>query len=137
MTGLGPGWMYDGGTWSHGAAFNDFLRPVSFAGQLVYASGGELWSSADGVSRKRLDFLLLETPQPYQFVIEPLPIYQATEGHLVAVDRGGVARETTDLVTWRCLGKAPADVRSIGSLDGVVYFGGVAGRVYGYAQPSW
>jgi hypothetical protein len=51
-------------------------------------------------------------------------------------DKGSVVA-TTDLVTWTCLGRAPPDVRSIGSLDGTLYFGGTAGRVYGFPSPSW
>ena len=34
-------------------------------------------------------------------------------------------------------GQAPADASSIGSLDGVVYFGSVNSGVYGFPGPSW
>ena len=44
---------------------------------------------------------------------------------------------TTDLGTWSCIGKAPADATSIGSLDGVVYFGSVNSAVYGFPTKSW
>jgi hypothetical protein len=42
-----------------------------------------------------------------------------------------------DLATWSCIGKAPPDAASIGSLDGVVYFGGIESRVYGFEHASW
>jgi hypothetical protein len=58
-----------------------------------------------------------------------MPIFQQTEGHLVAINEGGSVMSTTDLETWTCEGKAPADVRSIGSLDGTIYFGGAGGRI--------
>jgi hypothetical protein len=44
---------------------------------------------------------------------------------------------TTDLKSWTCIGQAPADASSIGSLDGVVYFGSVNSGVYGFPAPSW
>lgn len=44
---------------------------------------------------------------------------------------------TTDLETWTCIGQAPEDAASIGSLDGTVYFGGIEGQVFGFTEPSW
>jgi hypothetical protein len=60
-----------------------------------------------------------------------------TEGRLLVVDVKGETLMTTDLVTWHCVGQAPPDVRSVGSLNGKIIFGGAAGRVYGFAAPSW
>jgi hypothetical protein len=69
--------------------------------------------------------------------MEPLALFQVTEGRLLAVHYGGDVVMTTDLVSWTCIGKAPADATSIGSLNGVVYFGSVNSGVYGFPAPSW
>jgi hypothetical protein len=44
---------------------------------------------------------------------------------------------TSDRASWTCVGMAPPDATSIGSLDGVVYFGGIEGRIYGFEHASW
>jgi hypothetical protein len=44
-----------------------------------------------------------------------------TQGHLIAIDERGAVMATTDLATWTCIGQAPPDTRSIGSLGGTVY----------------
>jgi hypothetical protein len=64
-------------------------------------------------------------------------IFESTEGHLLAVDERGDVLESTDLVSFRCIFEAQADVRSVASLGGTVYFGGANGHAYAYAQPSW
>ncbi len=136
VTGLGGAWAYDGGEWANGVPLNDFFRPVTFADRLVFAAAGDLYAS-DGVTRKRLDIRLFENPALWQFVLEPIPTFQSTEQHLVAIDVARNVLATDDLTHWSCIGKAPADVRSIGSLDGVVYFGGAGGRVYALPARSW
>jgi hypothetical protein len=120
-----------------------FLRPVAFDGKLVFADrslgrgpGGQLFAF-DGTTVTDLAFSLFVSQGRYQGTQQSLSLFQVTEGHLLAVNEAGNVMMTDDLSTWTCIGKAPADAASIGSLDGVVYFGGVEGRIYGFEQPSW
>jgi hypothetical protein len=113
-----------------------FLRPVTFAGRIVFADLGQLFAF-DGAKLTNLAFPLFVSQGRYQGSPQSLSLFQATEGHLLAVNEGGDVMMTTDLSTWSCIGKAPADAASIGSLDGVVYFGGIESRVYSFEQPSW
>jgi hypothetical protein len=133
----GLGWEFDGQNWFHSAVnLGEFTRPTAFAGKIVSSTLGELWAF-DGARMKNLGIVLWDTPGLYQLTLSPLALFQQTEGHLVAVNAEGAVLSTTDLITWTCIGKAPSDVRSLGSLDGTIYFGGTAGRLYGYASPSW
>jgi hypothetical protein len=113
-----------------------FLRPVTLGGNLVFADLGQLFAF-DGAKLTNLAFPLFVSQGRYQGSEQSLSLFQATEGHLIAVNEGGDVMMTTDLTSWSCIGKAPADAASIGSLDGVVYFGGIEGRVYSFDQPSW
>ena len=113
-----------------------FLRPVAFAGKLVFADLGQLFAF-DGTTLTNLAFPLFVSQGRYQGSQQSLSLFQATEGHLLAVREGGDVMETSDLATWTCIGQAPADATSIGSLDGTVYFGGLEGHIYGFDQPSW
>jgi hypothetical protein len=113
-----------------------FLRPVAFAGQLVFADLGQLFAF-DGTKLTNLAFGLFASQGRYQGSPQSLSLFQATEGHLLAVNRGGDVMMTSDLASWTCIGKAPADATSIGSLDGVVYFGGIEGRIYGFEHAAW
>jgi hypothetical protein len=113
-----------------------FLRPVAFAGKLVFADLGQLFAF-DGTKLTNLGFPLFMSKGRYQGSPQSLSLFQATEGRLLAVNEGGDVMMTSDLATWTCIGKAPADAASIGSLDGVVYFGGIEGRVYGFKHASW
>jgi len=129
-------YKFDGG-WDFEEDFGEFLRPQAFAGQLVFADLGQLFSF-DGATRHNLDFRLFESKSHYQALDdEPLYPFQVTEGHLVAVAYGGQVMMTTDLSTWTCVGQAPADATSITSLDGTIYFGGIEGEVFGFPAPSW
>jgi hypothetical protein len=113
-----------------------FLRPVAIAGRIVFADLGQLFAF-DGTTLTNLEFRLFESQGRYQGSPQSLSLFQATEGHLLAVNKQGHVMMTDDLETWRCIGQAPDDAASIGSLDGVVYFGGIEGRVYSFEQPSW
>jgi len=129
-------YTFDGQKWSGGEAFGEFLMPAVFAGHLVFADLGQLFAF-DGTRRSNLDFRFFESQGRYQGSKEPLAMFQVTEGRLLAVDHRGDVMMTTDLSTWTCIGKAPADATSISSLDGIVYFGAVEGRVYGFENASW
>jgi hypothetical protein len=113
-----------------------FQRPVAFAGHLVFADLGQLFA-ADATTLTNLEFRLFESRGRYQGSFQSLSLFQATEDHLVAVNKQGNVMMTNDLQTWSCIGQAPDDATSIGSLDGVIYFGGLEGRVYSFEQPSW
>jgi len=119
-----------------------FLRPVAFAGKLVFAdlplaqAAAQLYAF-DGTTVTNLAFPLFVSQGRYQGSPQSLSLFQVTEGHLLAVNEAGDVMMTTDLASWTCIGKAPADAASIGSLDGTVYFGGIEGRIYGFEQPSW
>lgn len=117
-------------------ALGQFLRPVAFADRLVFADLGQLWTF-DGAALTNLDFTLFASKGRQQGSQQSLALFQATEDHLLAVREGGEVMMTTDLATWTCIGKAPADAASIGSLDGTVYFGGIEGQVFGFTEPSW
>jgi hypothetical protein len=129
-------YKFDGKNWSGEEAFGEFLAPAVFAGHLVFADLGQLFAF-DGTNRSNLDFRFFESQGRYQATKEPLALFQVTEGRVLAVNHPGDVMMTTDLSTWTCIGKAPADATSIGSLDGVVYFGAVDGGVYGFETPSW
>jgi hypothetical protein len=113
-----------------------FLRPAAFANKIVFADLGQLFAF-DGTTITNLAFPLFTSQGRYQGSQQSLSLFQVTEDHLVAVRDDGDVMMTTDLATWSCIGKAPADAASIGSLDGVVYFGAVESRVYGFPQASW
>ena len=134
---VGFGWTFDGTAWAHpDTDLGEFQRPVTFAGAIVSSTLGQLWAY-DGTAMRDLDFTLFTGTGIEQTTVSPLPLFATTEDRLVAIDASGSVRATTDLATWTCLGQAPADVRSVGSLGGTVYFGGAGGRVYAYPAPSW
>jgi hypothetical protein len=133
---------HDGGAglpvpaWNNWEDVGEFLTPATFAGQIVFADLGQFYAY-DGTSRTDLNFRFFESQGRYQATMEPLVLFQVTEGRLLAVKYGGDVMMTTDLKSWTCIGQAPADASSIGSLDGVVYFGSVNSGVYGFPAPSW
>lgn len=133
---------HDGGSglltpaWDNYEAVGEFLTPATFAGRIVFADLGQFYAY-DGKSRTNLNFRFFESQGRYQAIMEPLVLFEVTEGRLLAVKNGGSAMMTTDLVTWTCIGQAPADATAIGSLNGVVYFGSVDSGVYGFPGPSW
>jgi hypothetical protein len=129
-------WVFDGAAWAKGPQMGGFLHPITFAGEIVFVALGDLWAF-DGSQRRRLGIQLLETTLPYTFITEPIPVLNDSEGRLLVVNANNETLVTSDLVEWRCIGRAPEDVRSIGSLNGTVYFGGPEGRVYAYPEPSW
>lgn len=129
-------WTFDGKQWARGPQLGGFLHPMTFANHIVFAALGELWAF-DGTHRKNLGIPLFDTTLTYVFVSDPLVVANDTEGRLLVVDAKGETLMTTDLVTWQCVGQAPPDVRSVGSLNGKIIFGGAGGRVYGFAEPSW
>jgi hypothetical protein len=65
-----------------------FLRPVAFAGQLVFADLGQLFAF-DGSKLTNLAFSLFVSQGRYQGSPQSLSLFQATEGHLLAVNDGG------------------------------------------------
>jgi hypothetical protein len=134
---VGYGWIFDGQSWIHSAVdLGEFQHPTTFAGKIVSSTLGELWAY-DGAHMANLHFTLFTGTGIEQTTVAPLPIFEQTEGHLIAIDERGAVMATTDLATWSCIGQAPPDARSIGSLGGKVYVGGAQGRVYGYPGPSW
>jgi hypothetical protein len=132
----GSGWTYDGTKFEHGVVLGQFLRPTTFAGVIVFDTLGELFSF-DGTTTKHLGLSLFPSLANYQWYFSPIALFQDVDDRLVAVRSDGSVVVTTDLVTWTCIGQAPPDVSSIGALNGTIYFGGVAGDVYGYEAPSW
>lgn len=134
---VGYGWVHDGTQWLHpGVDLGQFVRPVTFADNIVSATLHQLWAY-DGTALRNLDVTLHRSQGIAQTSLAPLSIFQATEGHLIAVDESLAVMETTDLQTWRCVGQAPPDVTSIGSLDGTFYFGALDGRIYALPDRSW
>jgi hypothetical protein len=129
-------YKHDGSKWDSWENFGEFLTPATFAGRIVFADLGQFFAF-DGTKRTNLDFRFFESQGRYQGMKEPLALFQVTEGRLLAVKYGGDVMMTTDLTSWSCIGKAPADATSIGSLDGVIYFGSVNSGVYGFPGPSW
>jgi hypothetical protein len=133
---------HDGGSglpvpaWNNWEDVGEFLTPATFAGRIVFADLGQFYAY-DGTKRTDLNFRFFESQGRYQATMEPLALFQVTEGRLLAVQYGGDVMMTTDLATWTCIGKAPPDATSIGSLNGVVYFGSVNSGVYGFPAPSW
>ena len=133
----GFGWTFDGQSWSHPAVdTGQFHRPTTFANRIVSETLGELWAF-DGTHMSNLHVALFPTPCLELTTLTPLPMFEQSEGRLLAVDDQDRVMVTTDLETWTCVGHAPPDACSIGSLDGTIYFGGPAGRIYAFPSPSW
>jgi hypothetical protein len=139
-------WAWDGAVWAHARVpgnpddpilLSDFTHPVTIANHIVFGTfGGYLWKF-DGKHTERLGIRTFETPTAAGFTEAPLLIMEESEGRLLVVNENGEVLMSTDLVNFRCIGKAPADVRGLGSLNGVVYFGGADGHVYAYDHASW
>jgi hypothetical protein len=133
----GFGWTFDGQSWAHPAVdTGQFQRPTTFANRIVSATLGELWAF-DGTHMSNLHVDLFPTPCLELTTLAPLPMFEESEDHLLVVDDQDRVMVTTDLETWTCVGHAPPDACSIGSLDGTIYFGGPAGRIYAFPSPSW
>jgi hypothetical protein len=134
---VAPPWTFNGTDWVQGPDLGGFLHPVTFAGHIVYDAIGELWAF-DGVHKKNLGIDLVATTLDYTFLpTDPIAVLTDSEDRLLVVNANLETLVTKDLVTWQCIGRAPPDVRSVGSLNGSVFFGGAGGHVYGYASPSW
>ncbi len=129
-------YKWDGKMLGFQEEFGEFLVPTPFAGNLLFADLGQLYAF-DGAKRVNLNFRFFESQGRYQGLKEPLALFQATEGRLLAVKYPGDVMMTTDLMKWSCIGKVPADATSIGSLDGVVYFGSANAQVYGFPTASF
>jgi hypothetical protein len=142
----GSVWAWDGKAWSHARTpgdsvdpvlLSDFIHPVTLANHIVFGTfGGYLWKF-DGKRTERLGLRTIDTPTSSGFTEAPIVIIEESEGRLLVVNEDGNVLTSTDLVSFRCIGKAPPDVRGVGSLDGVVYFGGANGHVYAYDHASW
>ncbi len=134
---LGFGWAFDGQSWGHaGDDLGQFHRPTTFANRIVSETLGQLWAF-DGTHMANLHVTLFRTACLEQTTLTPLPMFEQSEGRLLAIDDQERVMVTTDLDTWTCIGRAPPDACSVGSLDGTVYFGGPAGRIYAFPAPSW
>jgi hypothetical protein len=133
---VAPPWTFDGTEWAKGLQLGGFLHPVTFAGHIVFAALGELWAF-DGTNRKSLGIQLVNTTLAYTFVKDPIAILTDSEDRILVVNSKLETLVTKDLVEWKCIGHAPPDVRSVGSLNGRVFFGASSGHVYGFATPSW
>ncbi len=129
-------YLYDGKNWGFNAPVGGFVSPAVFAGRIVFATLDQFFAF-DGTTRTNLDFRFFQSRGRYQGSNEPLVLFQVTENRLLAVRYGGDVMMTTDLESWTCIGKVPPDATSIGSLNGVVYFGSVDAQVYGFPSPSW
>jgi hypothetical protein len=134
------GWAHDGTQWTFaGADLGQFVRPVTFANHIVSATLHQLWAwdGTAGRPMRNLHVDLYRSQGIVQTTLAPMDIFQATEGHFIAVSEDRSVLETTDLQTWHCVGQAPVDVTSIGSLNGTIYFGALEGRVYALPEPAW
>jgi outer membrane protein assembly factor BamB len=142
----GSVWAWSGTAWSHARTpgndldpvlLSDFIHPVTLEDHIVFGTfGGYLWKF-DGKRTERLGIRTIDTPTAMGFTEAPIVIFEESEGRLLAVNENGDVLMSTDLVSFACIGKAPPDVRAVGSLDGVVYFGGAEGHLYAYEEASW
>jgi hypothetical protein len=134
---VGFGWTFDGQSWSHpDTELGEFQRPTTFANKIVTSTLGELWAF-DGGHMQNLHVALFPSPCIEDTTVAPIPLFEASEDHLLVIDDQDRVQVTTDVKTWTCVGQAPPDACSIGSLNGTIYFGGPAGRVYALPAPSW
>jgi hypothetical protein len=139
-------WTWDGTAWTHARTptdavdpilLSDFIHPVTFADHIVFGTfGGYLWKF-DGAHTVSLGIRTIDTPTAVAFTEAPVVIFELSEGHLLVASDSGDLLMSTDLAQFRCIGKVPADVRGVGSIDGVVFFGGADGHVYAYPNRSW
>jgi hypothetical protein len=123
---VGRIWVHDASAWSRGPDLGGFSKPVAFGDRLVFQALGKLWA--------------FDGRRPHDTGVDLLDrngLYDVADGRLVVVNAAHRVISTTDLTTWTCAGHAPADVASIGVLNGTIYFGGSDARVYAYERSSW
>jgi hypothetical protein len=123
---VGRIWVHDGSSWSRGPDLGGFTKPVAFGDRLLFQALGKLWTF-DGTRPRDTGVELLDRPA----------LYEVAEGRLVVANAARQVMYTRDLGTWTCAGTAPADVASLGVLNGTIYFGGRDARIYGYESRSW
>ncbi len=129
-------YKFDGTSWDSWENFGEFVTPAPFAGHLVFSDLGQFFAF-DGTKRINLNFRLFDGLGRRQGALDPPAMFQVTEGRVLAVNHEGNVMMTTDLTSWSCIGKVPPDATSVGSLDGIVYFGSVHSQIYGFPSASW
>lgn len=132
--------VFDGTRWTNGPnllpnwSFKGW-KPTPFAGKMVYLSGDPENPSAalftfDGAQASRVqtpfrvwDFFVSGS-YLYALVLDPsAPLWAP------------VVRRTTDLITWTDVAVPPTYTRSIAVLNGYLYAGATAGRLFKYSEP--
>lgn len=109
-------YVYDGERWARGPKLDGFIKPLHFAGALVYRSEDGGMRSFDGEEVTRL-------------AISDAVDHDVEGGTLVVLSRRTV-HSTVDLRHWRAAGIAPVTATAIGLLRGVCYLGTSGGEIY-------
>ncbi len=110
---------YDGLTWSRGPRLSGFIKPINFAGRLVYRSEDGRLLSFDG---HRVDELPVSGAVDHDADGCTLVVISTADGRL---------HSTTDLRSWRDEGAIPPLATAVGLLEGVAYVGTAHSALYG------
>ncbi|HEV2811559.1 MAG TPA: hypothetical protein VGV93_14320 [Acidimicrobiales bacterium] len=111
-------YVFDGTTWSRGPRLDGFIKPMLFAGTLVYRSEDGRLLSFDGTTIRTLS-----APGAVD--------HDVAGGKLVVFF--GVSRKlysTSDMVSWTTVGTVPSSATAVGLLDGFAYLGTADAEVY-------
>ncbi len=113
---LQPSHTYDGSFYGRGPVLDGFIRPVNFAGRLVYRSEDGRLLSFDGTN-----------------VVERRAITcidHYVEGDKLYVVQNGRVFVTSDLTNWTDYTSAPTVTTSLAVVNGRPFFGGSDSKVY-------
>ena len=104
-----PCYIYDGVTVTRGPVLYGFIKPVNFAGVLVYRSLSDQLVSFNGTDIvMRLDSTCVD---------------HYVEGNLIYAVQNGRVLRSSNLTQWTDMGPAPATTTSLAVSNGAPYFG--------------
>lgn len=111
-------YVFDGATWSRGPKLDGFIKPMLFAGTLVYRSEDGRLLSFDGTRIRTLS--------------APGAVDHDVAGGKLVVFFGASRKlySTPDMVSWTTVATVPASATAVGVLDGVAYLGTSEAEVY-------
>lgn len=111
-------YVFDGTTWSRGPRLDGFIKPMLFAGTLVYRSEDGRLLSFDGATIRTLS-------------ARGAVDHDVSGGKLVVFfDASRKLYSTSDMVSWTTVGTVPPTATAVGLLDGVAYLGTSGAEVY-------
>ena len=104
-------YVFDGVTWTRGPKLYGFVKPVNFAGRLVFRSEDGRLLAFDGSTVSGLN-------------IPDAVDHDVDAGKLVVLSgRSHTLYSTTNLVSWKAEGRVPESATAVGVLHGIAYIG--------------